>query len=171
MKVRNSGTAAVVLPDGTMVPGNGEAEVKNMADFKGHPVVDGWLKERRLVTSGAGSPAASGEGEGEPAGGKSASSESTPAKPAPKSKAKAKAEAAAQEKESKPDGSSPSDSGDGSPPPASDDEGPRAEHKGGGTYAVVYEGAEIKMTKTDAEAFNGLPPEDKAAYLQNKRNG
>lgn len=45
--------------------------------------------------------------------------------------------------------------------------GPLAEHRGGGRYFVMDGGTPVgeAMTKADAEAFNALSDEDKAAFL------
>lgn len=51
--------------------------------------------------------------------------------------------------------------------PVTNEEGMIAKHKGGGKYMILNDGTEVQsgLSKGDAEAFNGMSDEDKAAYI------
>lgn len=46
-----------------------------------------------------------------------------------------------------------------------------AKHRGGGSYSIMRGDEEVKegLSKADAEAFNGMSDEDKAAYVADEK--
>lgn len=48
-----------------------------------------------------------------------------------------------------------------------------ARHRGGGSYSIMLGEQEVveKLSKADAEAFNGMTAEDKKAYVEASKKG